>query len=147
GIGPEAARSIVEFFKDEENRRMIERLLSAGIVFVEESAEEEKFPSVFANLSFVFTGALDNFTREEAKELVIKLGGKVTDSVSKSVSYVVVGKDPGSKYQKALALGVPILSEEEFLKLLEEKGLPLERIKASLKKGSNQESLAPLFQK
>ncbi|MFN4197057.1 MAG: NAD-dependent DNA ligase LigA [Caldimicrobium sp.] len=145
GIGPEAARSIVDFFKDEENRKMIQRLLAAGIEFVEET-KEEKLPPVFTNLTFVFTGALDNFTREEAKELVIKLGGKVTDSVSKSVSYLVVGKDPGSKYQKALSLGIPILSEAEFLNLLEEKGLSLDRIKASLKKESTQ-VLTPLFQR
>lgn len=145
GIGPEAARSIVDFFKDEDHKKMLERLLSAGIVFIEET-EEEKFPPVLANLTFVFTGALDNFTREEAKEIVSKLGGKVTDSVSKAVSYVVVGKDPGSKYQKALSIGIPILSEKDFLRLLEEKGISLGKLKSSISRGSNS-SPFPLFQR
>ncbi|MFN4132430.1 MAG: NAD-dependent DNA ligase LigA, partial [Caldimicrobium sp.] len=144
GIGPEAARSIVEFFKDEENKKMIERLLSAGITFKEEK-EIIELPKLLSGLTFVFTGALDNFTREEAKELVIKFGGKVSDSVSRNVSYVVVGKDPGSKYQKALSLGVKTLNEEEFLKLFEEKGITLEKIK-SLIKGFNR-TVGPLFQK
>lgn len=144
GVGPEAARSIVEFFKDEENKKMIERLLSAGITFKEEK-EEEAFPKFLEGFTFVFTGALDKFTREEAKELVIKFGGKVSDSVSRSVSYVVVGKEPGSKYQKALSLGIKTLGEEEFIKLFEEKGITLEKIK-SLVKGSSK-PVGPLFQR
>lgn len=124
GVGPEAARSIVEFFRDEENERMLDRLLAAGITFEEE--EEAKLPQVFAGETFVFTGTLKSFTREQVKELIQSLGGKVTDSVSKSVNYVVVGEEPGSKYQKALSLGVKTINEEEFLNLLKERGVLLE---------------------
>ncbi len=120
GVGPEAAKSIVEFFKDEENRRMIERLWQTGISF--EEAKEEKILKVLEGLTFVFTGTLKNFTREEVKELVLKSGGKVTDSISKNIDYLVVGENPGSKYQRAKALGIKILNEDEFLKLLEERG-------------------------
>ncbi|BAU22447.1 NAD-dependent DNA ligase LigA [Caldimicrobium thiodismutans] len=127
GVGPEAAKSIVEFFRDEENQRMIEKLLQAGITF-EEEEKEEALPKVLEGLTFVFTGALRSFSREEAKEIVTKLGGKATDSVSRNVNYVVVGEEPGSKYQKALSLGIKTLNEEEFLKLLEEKGVNLEKI-------------------
>lgn len=125
GVGPEAAKSIVEFFRDEENRRMIQRLLDAEITFVEEK-ELEELPQVFSGETFVFTGTLKNFTREEVKELVQKLGGRVTDSVSRSVNYIVVGENPGSKYLKAQALGLKILNEEEFLNLLREKGVNVE---------------------
>lgn len=106
---------------------MIEKLLQAGITF-EEEEEEEALPKVLEGLTFVFTGALRSFSREEAKEIVTKLGGKATDSVSRNVNYVVVGEEPGSKYQKALSLGIKTLNEEEFLKLLEEKGVNLEKI-------------------
>ncbi|MCS7199636.1 MAG: NAD-dependent DNA ligase LigA [Caldimicrobium sp.] len=140
GVGPEAARSIVEFFKDEENQRMIQRLLQVGIAFEEEIVSEEKVSPVLKGLTFVFTGALKNFTREEAKELVIKLGGKVSDSVSKNTDYVVVGAEPGSKYQRALTLGVKTLSEEEFLKLLRDQGVPENLLK---KEPSNLDK--PLF--
>jgi DNA ligase (NAD+) len=130
GVGPEAARSIVEYFRDEENQRMIERLLQAGLTFEEEEKTEE-LPKVLEGLTFVFTGALKNFTREEAKELVTKLGGKVTDSVSRNVNYVVVGEEPGSKYPKALSLGIKTLEEEEFLNLLKERGLDLDKLRLS----------------
>jgi DNA ligase (NAD+) len=71
-------------------------------------------------LTFVFTGALQHFTREQAEALVRELGGKASGSVSKQTSYVVVGESPGSKYQKALQLGVPVLTEQEFLQMVEE---------------------------
>lgn len=134
GIGPEAAKSIVDFFKDEDNKNMIDRLLQAGITLVEDK-ERREMPKILEGYTFVFTGGLENFTREEAKELILNLGGKVTDSVSKNVSFVVVGKDPGTKYQKALSLGVKTLSEKEFLDLLEERGMSLEKLKSFLKEG------------
>lgn len=119
GIGYEVAKSIVEFFKNEENIKIIKRLLEAGVNFIEEEKKEEK-PKILEGLTFVFTGALKSMTRDEAKRKVIELGGKVVDSVSKNVSYVVVGEDPGSKYQKALQLGIKIINEEEFLKLIKQ---------------------------
>jgi DNA ligase (NAD+) len=116
GVGYEVAKSIVEFFKNEENRKMIQRMLDAGVTFVEEEKEEK--PKILEGLTFVFTGTLKSMTRDEAKEIVRELGGKTTDSVSKNVDYVVVGDNPGSKYQRALQLGVKIINEEEFLKLI-----------------------------
>ncbi|GBC97072.1 DNA ligase [bacterium HR16] len=114
-IGPATAREIVEFFRREENRRVIQKMLDAGVTPV---AERQKRSDAFAGLTFVFTGALQHFTREEAEALVRELGGKASGSVSRQTSYVVVGESPGSKYQKALQLGVPVLTEEEFLKMV-----------------------------
>lgn len=116
GIGPEAAKSIVEFFKNEENRKIIKRLLETGITFEEEKKEEK--PQLLKGLTFVFTGTLHSMSRDQAKQKVIELGGKISDSVSKNTDYVVVGESPGSKYQKALQLGVKLINEEEFLKLI-----------------------------
>jgi len=116
GVGYEVAKSIVEFFKNENNRQIINRLLSAGITFEEERKEEK--PRILEGLTFVFTGALKSMTRDEAKKKVIELGGRVTDSVSRNVNYVVVGEKPGSKYQKALKLGIKTINEDEFLKMI-----------------------------
>jgi DNA ligase (NAD+) len=116
-IGPATAREIVEFFRREENRKVIQKMLDAGIAPI---SERQKRSDAFAGLTFVFTGALQRFTREEAESLVRELGGKASGSVSRQTSYVVVGESPGSKYQKALQLGVPVLTEEEFLKMVEE---------------------------
>ncbi len=120
GIGPEAAKAIVEFFRDEENNHMVDRLLKTGITFVdsEEAEIKEKLPPILQGKTFLFTGALKSMTREKAKELVLSLGGKVSDSVSRNVDYVVVGEAPGSKYQKAIQLNLKILKEEEFLELV-----------------------------
>ncbi len=116
-IGPATAREIVEFFRREENRRVIQKMLDAGVTPI---AERQKRSDAFAGLTFVFTGALQHFTREQAEALVRELGGKASGSVSKQTSYVVVGESPGSKYQKALQLGVPVLTEQQFLQMVEE---------------------------
>ncbi len=118
GIGYEVAKSIVDFFKNEENQKVIERLLKAGITFENEEKEKPK-EAKLKGLTFVFTGALKTMTREEAKRKVIELGGRATDSVSRNVDYVVVGEKPGSKLKKAQALGIKTITEEEFLKLIE----------------------------
>ncbi|WP_206202386.1 NAD-dependent DNA ligase LigA [Thermodesulfobacterium sp. TA1] len=118
GVGYEVAKSIVEFFRNEQNRAIIKRLLDAGIIFEEEKTEEV-IPKL-QGLTFVFTGALKSMTRDQAKARVLSLGGKVSDHVSKNIDYVVVGEAPGSKYQKALTLGVKTITEEEFLKLIGE---------------------------
>ncbi len=120
-VGPATAREIVEFFRREENRRVIQKMLDAGVTPI---AERQKRSDAFAGLTFVFTGALQRFTREEAEALVRELGGKASGSVSRQTSYVVVGASPGSKYQKALQLGVPVLTEEEFLRMVEEAQSP-----------------------
>ncbi|MCX8042372.1 MAG: NAD-dependent DNA ligase LigA, partial [Thermodesulfobacteriaceae bacterium] len=91
-------------------------ILEAGVTFLE---REEKKPKILEGLTFVFTGTLKSMGREDAKKRVLDLGGRVSDSVSKGVNYVVVGEAPGSKYQKALQLGIKILKEEEFLKMIE----------------------------
>jgi len=120
GIGEKTAESIRDFFSEEENRRVLEKLRRAGMPFEETAPRESgEIDERFAGKSFVFTGALTTFTRDEAAELVEKRGGKIIKSVSKKTDYVVVGADPGSKYQKAVQLGVKILSEDEFMAMLD----------------------------
>ena len=115
-VGPKVAAAIVEFFSEPANRQLIKRLNKAG---VRPTAEKRQVKSdKFAGKSFVFTGGLANRSREEAGEIVLQHGGKVSGSVSKKTDYVVVGTDPGSKFEKAKELGVTILSEAEFEKLV-----------------------------
>jgi DNA ligase (NAD+) len=115
-VGPKVASSIVEFFSEPANRQLIKKLEKAG---VRPTAEKRVVKSnKLEGKSFVFTGGLANRSREEAGEIVKQHGGSVAGSVSKKTSYAVVGTDPGSKYDKAKALGVPILDEREFEKLL-----------------------------
>jgi DNA ligase (NAD+) len=115
-VGPKVAASIVEFFSEPANRELIKKLRKAGVRPTVEKREVKS--QKFAGKSFVFTGGLANRSREEAAELVQQHGGKVSGSVSKKTDYVVVGTDPGSKYEKAKELGVTILSEAEFEKLV-----------------------------
>ncbi len=120
GIGEKTAVSIRKFFDNPSNRKVIEKLRRAGVRFRQET-EAVQVDERFAGKTFVFTGALSRFTREEAAELVRQRGGKVSNSVSRKTDYVVVGEDPGSKYQKALQLGVTILKEDDFVRMLGEK--------------------------
>lgn len=119
-IGDKVADSIVHFFKDEHNLRIIEKLRKAGVNFRRLKKEEGEKP--LAGKTFVFTGELDRFTRAKASSIVESLGGKVSSSVSRKTDFVVVGKNPGSKYQKAIKLGVKTLNEEEFIQLLRKSG-------------------------
>lgn len=114
-IGPVIAESIYNFFRNAENIKIIEELKSAGVntKYIQTSKGTK-----LAGLSFVFTGELKSMTRTEAQQKVMELGGKVSSSVSAKTSYVVVGENPGSKYDKAKKLNVKILSEEEFLNLI-----------------------------
>ena len=126
-IGPETAESIINFFKEERNRKEIDELKKLGLKM---EYEEEK--GKLKGKKFVFTGSLKSMTRGEAKALVEELGGEVLNTVSKSVDYVVVGEKPGSKYEKAKALGVKIIDEKEFKKIVgieeeEEKLIPLDK--------------------
>ncbi len=121
-VGPKVAASIVEFFEEPANREVMERLRAAGID--PQHARQEAVSSRLAGQTFVFTGTLARHSREEAGELVGKHGGKVVSSVSKNTDYVVVGADPGSKYDKAKSLGVRVLNEDEFDALLEGKLAP-----------------------
>lgn len=117
GIGPVTAKSIVEFFESDENRKVIDKLIKAGIN-TKEVQEEVKKEGPLKGLTFVFTGTLKDFTRSEASKIVEELGGMVSDTVSKKVDYLVVGEDPGSKLEKAKKLGIKIINEEEFKKLI-----------------------------
>jgi len=121
-IGPKIAESIILFFKEKESLVIIERLRSAGLNFgqEEEKTKEEKRVQILAGKQFVLTGTLKDFTRTQAKEIISELGGRVTGSVSKKTDYVVAGEDPGSKYERAKKLGVSIISEEEFKKIITE---------------------------
>jgi DNA ligase (NAD+) len=117
GIGPETARCVVEFFSSERNIQMIQKMLKAGV----KPKPYEKKEGKLKGLTFVFTGALDSFSRGEAEKIVKELGGEVASSVSKKVDVVVVGKEPGSKLEKAKSLGIKTISEEEFLKMIGKK--------------------------
>lgn len=115
GVGPRIAESVVQFFSSRENMKVIEKLRKAGVKLSEEK-KVEKGP--FEGKTFVLTGALASFTREEASEIIESLGGKVSSSVSGKTDFVVVGKDPGSKYLRAKELGVKIVNENEFRKMI-----------------------------
>ena len=115
-IGPTIAESVHRFFQDKRSRELISRLRAAGLQFEEAARSRE---GKLSGKTFVITGTLSSFGRDEAKELVENLGGKATDSVSKQTDYLVVGENPGSKYDKARKLKITILNEEEFLKLIE----------------------------
>ena len=132
-VGPKVAASIVEFFSERANRDVIKRLRGAGID--PQHAREEPVSNRLAGQSFVFTGTLARRSREEAGEVVGRHGGKVVGSVSKNTDYVVVGADPGSKYDKAKTLGVRTLTEDEFDALLDGK-LVVPAAGADEKKGS-----------
>lgn len=119
GIGPNIAEAIVDWFSRPVNRRVLEKLRAAGVW---PAAEEAAAPAgALEGLTFVVTGALPHYSREGIKDFIRSHGGKVTDSVSKSTSYLVVGESPGSKLDKARQLGVPILDEAGLLALIGER--------------------------
>lgn len=117
-IGEAIAESIQRYVEEPQNKEFLERLRRAGLKFKAEEKEPAAEP--LAGKTFVLTGTLASYTREEAEEVLRGLGARVTSSVSKKTDYVVAGENPGGKYQKALDLGLPVLTEEEFLRLLEE---------------------------
>ena len=117
GIGPQIAESVAGFFERSMNKELLKRLKDAGLKWSLD-AELPDLEGVFADKTFVLTGALSTMTRSEASSQIKALGGKVTSSVSKSTSALIVGDSPGSKYNRAQALGVPILTEEEFVSQL-----------------------------
>jgi len=116
GIGPQIAESVLLFFADAHNRRLMERLRKSGVQF--EQKAEAKASGALRDKTFVLTGTLQSLTREEAKEAIERLGGKVASSVSGNTDYVVVGQDAGSKLDKAKKLGLTLLREDEFLQLV-----------------------------
>jgi len=116
-IGPVMAESIVNFFKSEHNLEVLEKLEEADVK-MQKQKQEAKVSQHLEGKSFVFTGALDSYTRKEASELVRKYGGDVKSSVSSKTSYLVVGDNPGSKYDQAQELNVDVLNEDGFEELL-----------------------------
>ena len=116
-IGEVTAQSIANWFSQSQSRHMIEKLRSAGLNF---ESKRVLADARFAGMTFVLTGALSKFTREEATEKIELFGGKASGSVSKKTSYVIVGENAGSKERKAIELGIPILSEDQFLAMINE---------------------------
>lgn len=118
-IGPKIAESVVNFMRQHQNRALIGRLIELGLnVATAKKTESGNVEAPLAGQSFVLTGTLPTLKRDEAKELIEKRGGKVVSSVSKSTDYVVAGKGPGSKYEKAVKLGVTIIDEKELFELI-----------------------------
>lgn len=115
-IGGVVAKSIYKFFKDKNNLKFIDKLFKLGVKIRYE--KEKKRVSPFLGKTFVFTGTLKKFTREEAKEKVRQIGGNVSSVVSKKTDFVVIGDKPGSKYEKAKKLGLEIIDEKRFLKMI-----------------------------
>jgi len=116
GIGPIMAESILLFFQQKENREIIKKLQQAGVNFQSEKKTAEK--GILEGLQFVLTGTLEHFSREEAKDLIEKSGGRVTNNVTKKTDFLLLGRDPGSKYQKAIDLKIKVITEEDFQKML-----------------------------
>ena len=123
-IGPSIAKSVINFFEKATNKKIIERLKKHGLNFSDSkditAQQKVKSNAIFTGRTFVLTGSLSKFTREEASEKIMLFGGKVTSSVSKNTDYVVAGESAGSKLEKAKSLNVKILNEVEFLKLFSE---------------------------
>jgi len=135
GIGPEVAKSIKKWFSDPKNIELIEELKKLGVKSAQTPKEtiiktpepfqegesqkaQESQKKLLEGKSFLFTGALKSMTRQEAKDIVMELGGRVASSVSKKLDYLVVGEKPGSKLEKAKKLGIKIINEQEFLKMI-----------------------------
>jgi DNA ligase (NAD+) len=114
-VGPKVAAAVHEFFAEQRNRDLIERLRNAGLVF---TAERRKRSAKLEGLTFVLTGTLPALTRDEAKDRIEAAGGRVSGSVSKKTSYVVAGEEAGSKLDKARGLKVPVIGEAELLEML-----------------------------
>ena len=115
-VGPRIAESIAEFFSIAANRKLVERLRKAGLTL---SGQKKERGTKLAGKTFVLTGTLAHFTRDQAKKMIEEAGGKVTGSVSKKTDYVVAGADAGSKLDKAKDLGVSVIGESEMEKLLQ----------------------------
>jgi len=118
GIGPNIAEAIVDWFSRERNRKVLGKLKAAGVwPTAQPSTSGQQLSDSLAGQTFVITGTLPTFSRDQAKEFIEAHGGKVTDSVSKKTSYLLLGESPGSKYDKAKSLGVKIIGEDELKKL------------------------------
>jgi len=115
-VGPRVARAIIEYFRSKPAKSLLAKLKAASVSV--ESGKAAKRGDRLAGKTFVITGSLSSLSREQAEEAIIAQGGRATGSVSKKTDYLIVGENPGSKYDKGRTLGVPILSEAEFLKMI-----------------------------
>ncbi|MBW5422550.1 NAD-dependent DNA ligase LigA [Streptomyces sp. BG9H] len=120
GVGPTIAASLKQWFTEEWHREILRKWRAAGVRMEEEASGEDEGPRPLEGLTVVVTGTLEHYTRDGAKEALQSRGAKVTGSVSKKTSFVVVGDNPGSKYDKAMQVKVPVLNEEGFVVLLEQ---------------------------
>ncbi|MET7715837.1 NAD-dependent DNA ligase LigA [Streptomyces sp. NPDC005407] len=120
GVGPTIAASLKQWFEEDWHREILRKWRAAGVRMQEEGGGEDEGPRPLEGLTVVVTGTLQNYTRDGAKEALQSLGAKVAGSVSKKTAFVVVGDNPGSKYDKAMQLKVPVLDEEGFAVLLEQ---------------------------
>jgi DNA ligase (NAD+) len=118
GVGPNIAESIVDWFARPANQKVLKKLKSVGMWSRGGATQADGQASdAFAGMTFVVTGTLPTFSRDDAKAFIESHGGKVTDSVSKKTSYLVLGENPGSKFEKAKVLGIKIVGEDELKKL------------------------------
>ncbi len=117
-IGPRVSESIVEYFGNAQNKKLVEELQKNGVTILKEQRTKNKEQGVLFGKTFVLTGTLASMSRDEAKEKIRALGGDVSESVSKKTTYVVAGESAGSKLEKARALGVNVLDEDAFLKMV-----------------------------
>lgn len=117
GVGDKVAESVVDFFKDDDNKKLLEKLHDFGVI--PQSADSEKVSDKFKNLTFVITGTLSK-PRSDYEAIIKSMGGKVSSSVSKKTSYVLCGENPGSKFDKATSLGVIIIDENSFKDMVNE---------------------------
>jgi len=115
-VGPRIAESVYDFFRKKSNWQLVEKLMKAGLKFEAEATSQTS--NKFNDLTFVLTGALEKYSRDEAKAIIENMGGKVSSSVSKKTDYVLAGSDAGSKLDKANALGVKVIDEKEFEKMV-----------------------------
>ena len=121
GIGPKIAKSVLAYFRDEGKRKIIEKLRRAGVNFQQRRAAPKEGP--LKGQAFVFTGTLAAMPRSHAERLVSGLGAEAASSVTRKITYVVAGADPGSKLQKAQSYGIPVLTEDEFLAMMRDHGV------------------------
>jgi DNA ligase (NAD+) len=120
GFGPNNSQAILDWFANPRNQQLLRKLKEVGVWPEQEERKHGSLP--LDGLTFVITGTLPTFSRDEATEFIRAQGGKVTGSVSKQTSYVVCGSEPGSKYEKARELNVPIITEEQLRELVQQHG-------------------------
>jgi DNA ligase (NAD+) len=120
GLGPINAQNVVAFFANERNRRLIEKLQRAG-VRMDQDAVAGTTIGPLSGKTFVITGTLPTWSREEATQAIEDAGGKVTETISRKTSYLLLGENPGSKYDKARKIGIPVIDEAELRRMLQQK--------------------------